>query len=114
MEPRETSGITVQAILRYVRERDGEQAVREVLRRAGRSGDAYLDKRRWWSYETKISLFAALHVHDRQAAVPEPRAVDLHEAAVVRPAVGEALEHPLELAGVRAAVLGDDPAHVAR
>ena len=61
MEPRETSGITVQAILRYVRERGGEQAVRRVLDRAGGSADhdAYLDKRRWWSYDTKIALFAA-------------------------------------------------------
>jgi diguanylate cyclase (GGDEF)-like protein len=32
-----------------------------VLERAGASGDhvAYLDKRRWWSYATKISLFTA-------------------------------------------------------
>lgn len=61
MEPRETSGITVHAILRFVEERGGEQAVRQVLERAGASGDpaGYLDKRRWWSYETKIALFAA-------------------------------------------------------
>jgi diguanylate cyclase (GGDEF)-like protein len=61
MEPRETSGITVHAILRFVEERGGEQAVRQVLQRTGGSGDhgAYLDKRRWWSYDTKISLFAA-------------------------------------------------------
>ncbi|MEV6492574.1 hypothetical protein AB0M20_28740, partial [Actinoplanes sp. NPDC051633] len=61
MEPRETSGITVHAILRFVEERGGEAAVRQVLERAGASADreAYLDKRRWWSYETKISLFAA-------------------------------------------------------
>ncbi len=61
MEPRETSGITVHAILRFVEARGGEQAVRQVLERAGRPGDpgAYFDKRRWWSYETKIALFAA-------------------------------------------------------
>jgi diguanylate cyclase (GGDEF)-like protein len=61
MEPRETSGITVHAILRFVEERGGDQAVRQVLRRAVGSGDpgAYLDKRRWWSYDTKIRLFAA-------------------------------------------------------
>jgi len=61
MEPRETSGITVHAILRFVEERGGEPAVRQVLERIGPSGDhgAYLDKRRWWSYDTKISLFTA-------------------------------------------------------
>jgi diguanylate cyclase (GGDEF)-like protein len=61
MEPRETSGITVHAILRYVAERGGDQAVGQVLQRAGRSGDpdAYLDKRRWWSYDTKIALLSA-------------------------------------------------------
>jgi diguanylate cyclase (GGDEF)-like protein len=61
MEPRETSGITVHAILRFVEERGGEAAVRQVLERAGASAgrEAYLDKRRWWSYQTKISLFAA-------------------------------------------------------
>src|SRR5690349_3058147 len=61
MEPRETSGITVHAILRFIEERGGEQAVRQVLERTAGSGDhgAYLDKRRWWSYDTKISLFTA-------------------------------------------------------
>ncbi len=61
MEPRETSGITVHAILRFVEERGGEQAVRQVLRRVGGTGDpsTYLDKRRWWSYDTKVRLFAA-------------------------------------------------------
>jgi diguanylate cyclase (GGDEF)-like protein len=61
MEPRETSGITVHAILRFIEQRGGEQAVRQVLERAGGAEDpgAYLDKRRWWSYDTKIALFAA-------------------------------------------------------
>ena len=61
MEPRETSGITVHAILRYVGQRGGEPAVRHVLERIGASEDpeAYLDKRRWWSYDTKVALFAA-------------------------------------------------------
>ena len=62
MEPRETSGITVHAVLRLVAADGGEQAVQQVLRRAGVRAeqlDAYLDKRRWWSYDTKVSLFAA-------------------------------------------------------
>ena len=62
MEPRETSGITVHAVLRLVAADGGEQAVAQVLRLAGADAeqlDAYLDKRRWWSYDTKVSLFAA-------------------------------------------------------
>ena len=61
MEPRETSGVTVHAIVRYVADRGGVRAVDRLLTRAGRSedADAFLDKRRWWSFETKISLFEA-------------------------------------------------------
>ncbi|HET6531600.1 MAG TPA: sensor domain-containing diguanylate cyclase [Actinoplanes sp.] len=61
MEPRETSGVTVHAIVRHVAQRGGDEAVRQMLDRAGATADvaAYLDKRRWWSYDTKIALFAA-------------------------------------------------------
>jgi diguanylate cyclase (GGDEF)-like protein len=61
MEPRETSGITVHAILRHVQEQGGDRAVRRVLKRAGGTGepDPYFDKRRWWSYDTKIALLTA-------------------------------------------------------
>jgi diguanylate cyclase (GGDEF)-like protein len=61
MEPRETSGVTVHAIVRYVADRGGMQAVNRLLERAGRSeaADAFLDKRRWWSFDTKIALFEA-------------------------------------------------------
>ena len=61
MEPRETSGVTVHAIVRYVADRGGERAVDRLLKRAGRAedADAFLDKRRWWSYDTKIALFEA-------------------------------------------------------
>ena len=61
MEPRETSGITVHAIVRLVAQDGGEQAAGQMLRLAGESADLadYLDKRRWWSYHTKISMFAA-------------------------------------------------------
>ena len=47
MEPRETSGVTVHAIVRYVADRGGAQAVNRLLERAGRSedADAFLDKR---------------------------------------------------------------------
>jgi len=62
MEPRETSGVTVHAILRLVAADGGEQAVEQVLLRAGVRYEhlaSYLDKRRWWSYDTKVCLFAA-------------------------------------------------------
>jgi diguanylate cyclase (GGDEF)-like protein len=61
MEPRETSGVTVHAIVRHVADRGGARAVDRLLRRAGRTEDVdtFLDKRRWWSFETKISLFEA-------------------------------------------------------
>jgi hypothetical protein len=82
MEPRETSGITVHAILRYVAEQGGEAAVDRVLAHAGASADpgAYLDKRRWWSYDTKIALFAAAAevLGDAEVGVRVAEAVLLH------------------------------------
>ncbi|MEV6931278.1 GGDEF domain-containing protein [Dactylosporangium sp. NPDC051485] len=62
MEPiRETAGVTLRAILRYVRARGGDAAVPRVLELAGEREipSAYDDPRRWWSYETKINVFAA-------------------------------------------------------
>ncbi|WP_433079149.1 diguanylate cyclase domain-containing protein [Dactylosporangium sp. CA-052675] len=58
---RETAGLTLRAILRYVRARGGDGAVRLVLGLAGETepAEAYDDPRRWWSYETKINVFAA-------------------------------------------------------
>ena len=56
-------------------------------------------------------LLAAAHVDDREPAVPEPAAVELHRAAVVGPAMREPLEHPLQRFGIRASVLRDDAAH---
>ncbi|MGI5237133.1 diguanylate cyclase domain-containing protein [Dactylosporangium sp. CA-139066] len=62
MEPvRETAGITLRAIVRYVRARGGDAAVLRTLELAGEHEpvEAYDDPRRWWSYETKINVFAA-------------------------------------------------------
>ncbi|MFF5227159.1 diguanylate cyclase domain-containing protein [Dactylosporangium sp. NPDC000521] len=58
---RETAGVTLRAILRYVRARGGDTAVTHVLNLAGEHEppEAYDDARRWWSYETKINVFAA-------------------------------------------------------
>ena len=58
---RETSGATTGGVLRYVRSRAGDDAVAEVLRRAGVTATAVEleDQSRWWSYDTRIGLFAA-------------------------------------------------------
>ena len=60
-EARETSGATTGGLLRYVRTQAGDAAVAEVVRRAGvRAEPAELDDQsRWWSYDTRIRLFAA-------------------------------------------------------
>ncbi|SDY93108.1 diguanylate cyclase (GGDEF) domain-containing protein [Micromonospora pattaloongensis] len=102
MEPRETSGVTVHAIVRHVREQGGEQAVRRVLELAGgsRDTDAYLDKRRWWSYDTKISLFtAAAHV------LGDDRVALRIAEAVLEHSVGTADRLALSLAGGPARLL---------
>ena len=58
---RETSGATTGGLLRYVRRVAGDDAVAEVLRRAGVSATAaeFDDQSRWWSYGTRIALFRA-------------------------------------------------------
>ncbi|MEV4139578.1 sensor domain-containing diguanylate cyclase [Dactylosporangium sp. NPDC049742] len=58
---RETAGVTLRTIMRYVRARGGDTAVTHVLNLAGEHEppEAYDDARRWWSYETKINVFAA-------------------------------------------------------
>ena len=60
-EGRETSGATTGGLLRFVRERGGDDAVAEVLRRAGVDAtfEELVDQSRWWSYDTRIALFAA-------------------------------------------------------
>jgi diguanylate cyclase (GGDEF)-like protein len=58
---RETSGATTTLLLTYVRERGGQEAVDEVLRRADvpDSAEELLHAAHWSSYETRIRLFAA-------------------------------------------------------
>ena len=60
-EARETSGATTGGLLRYVRARAGDAAVAEVVRRADVQAEpAELDDQsRWWSYDTRLRLFAA-------------------------------------------------------
>src|SRR5690242_2928126 len=62
MDPvRETAGLTLRIIVRYVRARGGDQAVAKVLALAGATDDAevYDDPRRWWSRDFKIRMFEA-------------------------------------------------------
>jgi diguanylate cyclase (GGDEF)-like protein len=56
---RQTSGVTVRAILGYVRTTGGPEAVSRTLALAGaaESPETYEDTRRWWSWEFKIRLF---------------------------------------------------------
>jgi diguanylate cyclase (GGDEF)-like protein len=61
MTRRETSGATTGAVLRFVRARQGDGAVDEVIRRSGvtATADELDDQSRWWSYDDRIALFAA-------------------------------------------------------
>jgi diguanylate cyclase (GGDEF)-like protein len=60
-EARETSGATTGGLLRYVRVTSGEVAVARVLARSGvpYTAEQLEDQSRWWSYDTRIRLFAA-------------------------------------------------------
>ena len=60
-EARETSGATTGLLLNYVRRQGGEDAVAEVLRRAGvpfTVAELELPSH-WTSYDTRIKLFTA-------------------------------------------------------
>ena len=60
-EAPETSGATTGGLLRYVRSVGGDEAVAEVLARAGTTATATEldDQSRWWSYDTRVRLFDA-------------------------------------------------------
>ena len=60
-EARETSGATTGGVLRYVRAHGGDDAVAQVLTLAGLpyTAEELDDQSRWWSYDTRIRLFAA-------------------------------------------------------
>jgi diguanylate cyclase (GGDEF)-like protein len=61
-EARETSGATTAGVLTYVRHHGGDDAVAEVLARAGLThlAEELQDQGRWWSYDTRIRLFTAV------------------------------------------------------
>lgn len=58
---RETSGVTMALIVRYVRARGGDDALASVLRLAGekRSSKELEDETRWSTYAQKVALFEA-------------------------------------------------------
>ncbi|WP_448626510.1 diguanylate cyclase domain-containing protein [Geodermatophilus sp. URMC 64] len=60
-EARETSGAVTGSLLRFVRSRAGDEAVDELLCRAGvpHTAAELEDPARWWSYETRSSLYRA-------------------------------------------------------
>jgi diguanylate cyclase (GGDEF)-like protein len=60
-EARETSGATTGGLLRYVRAQGGDDAVARVLALTGLpyTAEELDDQSRWWSYDTRIRLFAA-------------------------------------------------------
>ncbi|TFV76694.1 diguanylate cyclase [Blastococcus sp. CT_GayMR19] len=60
-EARETSGATTGGLLRYVRAHGGNDAVTQLLALAGLpyTAEELDDQSRWWSYDTRIRLFAA-------------------------------------------------------
>jgi diguanylate cyclase (GGDEF)-like protein len=60
-EPRETSGATTNLLLRYVRERGGDQAVAETLELADvpHTVQSLQDPSLWVSYDTRLRLFEA-------------------------------------------------------
>jgi diguanylate cyclase (GGDEF)-like protein len=60
-EARETSGATTGGLIRYVRRSGGDEAVAQVLALAGvpYTAEELDDQSRWWSYDTRIRLFAA-------------------------------------------------------
>ncbi|MCA0145789.1 GGDEF domain-containing protein [Blastococcus sp. LR1] len=88
VEARETSGATTAGVLRYVRRHGGDDAVAEVLRRAGLEhlGDELEDQARWWSYDTRIRLFTAA-----TEVLGDPDALFAMGASALRSGLGHSL-----------------------
>jgi diguanylate cyclase (GGDEF)-like protein len=87
-EARETSGATTGGLLRYVRGVAGDEAVAQVLLRAGvpATAEELDDQSRWWSYDTRIALFrAATEVLD------DPRAMFDLGTSVLRTGLAHSL-----------------------
>lgn len=88
-EPREVSGSTVTILLHFVRQQDGDQAVTEVLARAGvdQSAETLQETSNWIGYDTAVRLCeAATSVlgdpHAMVNAAATLRAHGLHPAIV--------------------------------
>ncbi|MCZ2859066.1 sensor domain-containing diguanylate cyclase [Blastococcus sp. VKM Ac-2987] len=85
---RETSGATTGGLLRFVRARRGDEAVAEVIRRAGVAAtpEELDDQSRWWTYEDRIALFAAT-----TEVLDHPRAMFDVGAAVLQTGLAHSL-----------------------
>ncbi|HSK92177.1 MAG TPA: EAL domain-containing protein [Euzebyales bacterium] len=103
MQARETAGITTRLIIEEMRRWGGDEAVERLLELAGLSEHAteLTDERVWWSYDTKIALFAAA-----ADLTGEPRIARDMGAALLRSRVGRSLLPVLTLLG--------SPAHLLR
>ncbi|MDK3255481.1 sensor domain-containing diguanylate cyclase [Blastococcus capsensis] len=103
---RETSGATTGGLLRYVRSQAGDDAVAEVLRRAGVAASAaeLEDQSRWWSYDTRIDLFAAA-----TEVLADPRTMYRVGAAALQSGLAHSLVILLRAMGAPRQVFGQLP-----
>ncbi len=105
-EAPETSGATTGGLLSYVRSVGGDEAVAEVLARAGMtaSPDELEDRSRWWSYDTRIQLFTAA-----TDVLSDPRTMYEVGAAVLRSGMAHSLVLVLRAMGSPRQVYGKLP-----
>lgn len=105
-EAPETSGATTGGLLRYVRSIAGDEAVAEVLARAGTTASAaeLEDPSRWWSYDTRIRLFTAT-----TEVLRDPRAMYAVGAAILRTGMAHSLIILLRTMGSPRQVFGKLP-----
>ncbi|WP_040338733.1 sensor domain-containing diguanylate cyclase [Candidatus Blastococcus massiliensis] len=105
-EARETSGATTGGVLRYVRSTAGESAVADLIRQADVPASAAEldDQSRWWSYDTRIRLFAAA-----TAVLGDPDAMFKVGAAALQTGLAHSLVILLRTMGSPRQVFGKLP-----
>jgi len=105
-EAPETSGATTGGLLRYVRIAGGDEAVARVLALAGTtaSPDELEDQSLWWSYDTRIRLFAAA-----TEVLGDPRTMYEVGASALRSGMGHSLVLVLRTMGSPRQVFGTLP-----
>ncbi|TKJ31691.1 sensor domain-containing diguanylate cyclase [Blastococcus sp. CCUG 61487] len=102
----ETSGATTGGLLRYVRSVGGDEAVAEVLTRAGMTASAaeLEDPSRWCSYDARIRLFTAA-----TEVLGDPRTMFEVGAAALRTGMSNSLVILLRAMGSPQQVMGKLP-----